>query len=93
MATRKAYAISTDGKTAYMFPSKALRDFAVKRIDGIGSASCDEYRKIKRKDEARDEWGDWMHPDYNALDMSIMEYWGGGDWANAEDEAYRLGLL
>lgn len=92
MTTRKAYAISKDGKVAYMFQSKALRDFFAKRVLGIEPTTCAEYRRVERMArEKRDEWGYRVDSKYSANDMSVDEYWDG--WWDLYDEAYELGLL
>ncbi len=95
MAKRAAYAISNDGKSAYKFGGKDLRDLAVSMIDGIKSATCEQWRKVERNDSTihprRDEWGYRIDTDYNAYDMTILEYWD-GEWESVEAEAHRLGI-
>ncbi len=93
MATRKAYAASNDGLSGLMFASAKLRDFFLENIEGYRKSTCAEYRKIKRNDEdSLDEWGNTVgFSSYNALDMSVAEYWDG--WWDVYDRAAEAGLV
>lgn len=101
MATRKAYAISEDGKMALMFKSKALRDWFIaelppKRENDFGHdfevGTCDQYRKAYRAEQRwMNDVGTWADSKYSAIDMGVGEYWD-GHW-DMYDKAYELGLL
>ena len=98
---RNAYAISEDGKTALMFPNKALRDLFIAELppkseNSFGKdfkvGTCDQYRKAEMAEQRwMNDEGIWADREYVAIDMSIAEFWD-GIW-DLYDKAYDAGLL
>ncbi len=76
MAKRTAYAITTNGKTAFRFGNVAIRDLVVSMLDGIETATCKQYREVERRENMRDEWGYDALTGYYACDMRDCDYWG-----------------
>lgn len=83
--SRKAYAISDDGRQALMFKSAALRDFFCSRVNGISKCKAAEAYRVRDEEEKDPECCN-----VSFYDMDILEYWE-GDW-DVLDEAIKLGI-